>query len=165
MSFNTFTSGQVLTASDLMTYVMKRSGLPLSVVHRSTTQSINNSTDTAVLWDVEDLDTDAIHSTSSNTSRMTIVTPGKYRAYGVTEWAGNATGGRDAWFTINGSGSYWKARESTPVATANTFVLLSGPLPVTLIAGDYVELWVRQSSGAALNIAISSYFGLEYISP
>lgn len=41
-------------------------------VKRTTTQSINDNSETAILWDAEDFDSDGFHSTSSNTERLTI---------------------------------------------------------------------------------------------
>lgn len=165
MSFRDFAVGEVLTAGNLKTYVQRQAGKPLVVVRKSATQSLaNGAAGAALTWDIEDADTDSIHSTTSFTSRMTIVTPGVYVPYASIEFAANATGIRDVWFAANGSGTYFKNRDSGPVGTANTFVNASGPIGFNLVTGDHIECWGAQTSGGALNVATGSYFALVYFS-
>ena len=47
-------------------------------VHNSANISVSDSTWTSMTFDSERYDTDSIHSTASNTSRLTCVTAGKY---------------------------------------------------------------------------------------
>lgn len=57
----------------------------------STSQAISRNTFTAITFDSEAFDTDSMHSTSSNTSRITINTAGLYLFSGFVE--GPAAGG------------------------------------------------------------------------
>jgi len=64
-TFGTWSSGDVLTATDL------NAGLPLAIAANSTTVSIPNATLTEVTYDTDDSDDYGWHSTSSNTGRIT----------------------------------------------------------------------------------------------
>ena len=71
------TNGQVLTADSSeatgLKFATPASGSTFvgASASNSTTQSIANNTHTVVLWDTEQFDTDAFHSTSSNTKSTT----------------------------------------------------------------------------------------------
>ena len=62
----------------------------------NSTDFTHNSTGNwvAVTFDTERFDTDTIHSTSTNTSRLTINTGGKYLIGGAVTFTANATGQR-----------------------------------------------------------------------
>jgi hypothetical protein len=70
-------------------------------VYNSANQSIPNDADTALTFDSERFDTNAFHSTATNTSRITI--PGMYLVFGGIEFAASATGLRYLYFRLNGS--------------------------------------------------------------
>lgn len=168
MTFRTFTTNEVLTATNLMTYAQKVDGLPLGFFTKSGTQSIPTSgTAAAVTWDTESLDTDAAHDTVTNNSRYTAKTAGYYRCYAQVEWAGNATGTRDIEFRVNGvATSYLKAHSGSSPAS-NNCTATSGVLPVRLAVNDYIEVFVTQTSGGALLVNITAgehFWCVEYIS-
>ena len=52
---------------------------PACVATAGATQNIVNTTYTALTFSAEQFDTDAIHDTSTNTSRFTVTTPGIYQ--------------------------------------------------------------------------------------
>lgn len=156
----TATVGQVLTASfwntevrDALDFLLNP---PMAAVNRTTNQSITDATDTAVAWPNEDYDLpsgEAAHDTSTNTSRYTVKTAGKFFVFAEATFAGNATGGRDMWIAVNGGATdYFRFRDSAPVSTADTKMVSAGLLTVHLAVNDYIEVIVRQSSGGALNI-------------
>jgi hypothetical protein len=114
------------------------------------TQSIANGTNTALTWDTEDFDTDGFHSTSSNTSRITIPSGkgGKYLFIGATMYAANATGVRIAKLFKNGSEliqSEFNKGDGTNFTAININAILD------LVATDYVEFVTLQNSGGSLN--------------
>jgi len=113
-------------------------------------QSIPNATDTILTFNSEAWDTDGYHSTSTNTSRITIPTGlgGKYLVTMNTLPALNGTGGRYLEIYKNG------ARLVNDIGVkgdASIYVNVGGTFVVNLVAGDYIEMLVYQDSGGALN--------------
>lgn len=151
------TNGQVLTADSTTATGTKwanASGGSTFVgasVFNSANQSIANNTVVALTFNSESWDTDSIHSTSSNTSRLTIPTgkSGKYLISGGLYWAGNATGGRSTYIHKNGSRIFYAVQ---PVNQNAANIGLSWSYVVDATAGDYYEFFVFQDSGGALNV-------------
>ena len=71
----------------------------------TTTQTISHNSSATVLFNAETYDTDGFHSTTTNTSRMTIPSgkAGYYLIHGLLCYPDNATGAREIVFTINGT--------------------------------------------------------------
>lgn len=124
--------------------------------YNSAAIGVANNSSTALTFNSESYDTDPngeLHSTASNTGRLTCRTAGKYLVAGAVEWAANATGQRNLQIRLNGSAT---------LKTDNR-MNLSGSYPcamtvsvvVDLAAGDYVELMAFQDSGGALNAGTS----------
>lgn len=117
-------------------------------VHNTANQSIPNDTTTAITFDTEDHDTDTMHSTVSNTGRITFTTAGKYVVMCQVRLAANAGGSvRDLVMTKNGT---------TPIGTdrivANTAAaFLHIPIMYNFAAADYIELTVYHDAGVAIN--------------
>lgn len=127
---------------------------PGCIVRRSTTQSIPDATNTAILYTAtDDRDTDGYHSTSSNQSRMTVPTGmgGWYEFGGEVTYSGLGGTNRVLQPRVNGSTSYTAITWSS--TTSSTFVY--PVVPILLSAGDYVEMLTYQNSGGALNITAS----------
>lgn len=125
---------------------VKSAGYGVSLTRSS--QNIADATDVAIAFDTEEWDDAAFHSTSVNTSRVTIPTGGDGR-YEFTAWVSfeaNSSGRREAWIEKNGATEYNRVR-LPPVSTATGFTL---SVELDLDASDYVVLRVRQSSGSTL---------------
>ena len=119
----------------------------------------------AVTFDAERFDTSAIHSTASNTSRLTCVVAGVYSIFGTVQFAVNATGWRGTRIYLNGA---------TPIATvlhaasSNTYAILQTVSTIyELVAGDYIEIQAFQDSGGTLALSqqdnTSPEFGMALI--
>jgi hypothetical protein len=121
-------------------------------IYHSTTQSLTNSTETAVLFDTEDFDTGTMHDTGSNTSRITNGTglTIKLLLTATVSFASNATGSRAIRFRKGGSTAVSGWSRTTGLSGDPSDVTLSAI--VSLAASEYVELIAIQSSGGALNI-------------
>lgn len=147
---STFDPGEVLTAAN-MEAIMNR---PMVAVGRNATQSINNTTTTAVQWNTEGFDTDTFHDTVTNNTRLTIPAGcgGIYLVTCTIPWANNATGARELLIRLNGSSPSWAGDRNSPGANVAHYNHCSFVIPQNLAAGDYVEATVWQSSGGALNI-------------
>lgn len=134
--------------------------LPTCRVYRTTDQSIPNNTQTAITFDAERHDTDGLHSTVSNTGRVTITTAGVYQLTGSAHFAGNATGYRELAIRLNGATLITRARELSPTAAVGAALNVS--TAYNLGAGDYVEMTVHQTSGGALNVLTLSNDSPEF---
>lgn len=126
-------------------------------VYNDGTQSIPDNSSTAVTFGAEEYDTDGFHSTSSNTSRITIPSgkDGTYRFSYGTSLAANATGVRIAFLRKNGGGT----DANNVIGSRQNMTPISGSLScdagrsveVALVATDFIELFIYQNSGGALN--------------
>jgi hypothetical protein len=119
-----------------------------------TTQTIANTADAntfvAVALDLDVYDSDGLHSTSSNTTRITVPQAGYYEVLCYTNWVSNATGSRKTRGRVNGS-TLLKASGGRGDGAASTHVQASDR--VDLAVNDYVELTVSQNSGGNLDVS------------
>ena len=134
---------------------------------KSATQSIANDTEAIVTFDQETYDTDGFHSTSSNTSRITIPSgkSGYYRVFINYHFAANTNGIRMAYFVKNGAGTGAIQGSQTLYApTPSNVFIATGGTTVNLTAGDYIEMAVQQTSGGSLNLNTGhTVFGVQYL--
>lgn len=124
------------------------SGCSLSM---STTVIISGSTYTAITFNTEEFDTDAYHSTSTNTSRITIPAgkAGKYQVNAALMWS-NVTGDlRNILIYKNGS-SYQECAYIAAAADGRTHSQTS--LVMDLAVGDYIEVYAYQNKGTTVGI-------------
>lgn len=117
---------------------------------RNAAQTIANGTDTAVNWPIEYFDNDGLLNSGTPT-RFTISTPGIYLATGMVGWAGNSTGYRVA--ALYRNGAIWANESVQYPGHANACTAIVPSALVSLSATDYLELKVRQNSGAGLNVS------------
>ncbi len=125
-------------------------------VKSSGQQAITDSTNTAVTFDQEEWDTDNMHSTSSNTSRLVVPSGqgGHYLVMGQVAFDNNAVGHRNLKIRVNGSSSTWLAKSNQTMLGSTDCQWLQVSKVIALSAGDYVELIAYQTSGTTLNIGI-----------
>lgn len=128
-------------------------------VYNSADISISNATPTALTFNSERYDTSSIHSTSSNTGRLTLPIAGKWRIGATIDWDVNATGYRSVLIQKNG----------TTLLAANTHPAASGVDTNQIIstedvfaANDYVTLLVSQNSGGSLNVKSLGNYSPEF---
>ena len=146
-------SAQVLTvASGVPSWSTPASGSTFAgcSLYQTTTTTVATGVLTTLLFDTENIDTDAYHSTVTNTGRITIPTGkgGKYLIGFVLRWQGNTVAARDAQVHLNGSSIIL---EDTAPAPANSYGLSqTASLIYPLVAGDYIELKGSQGSGSSL---------------
>lgn len=116
-------------------------------------QSINNATFTAVAFAVGDeiYDTENWH-TSTNNTRVTLDTAGKYLINGSIEFVANAAGIRSAALRINGSTGTYIASQSSASLGSILATTVNVTMTIDLAANDYIELIAYQTSGGALNV-------------
>ncbi|HXI18490.1 MAG TPA: hypothetical protein VNM48_19165 [Chloroflexota bacterium] len=134
-------------------------GVPSCRAFHSATQSIPHATPTALAFNSERFDTDAIHDTATNNSRFTCKTAGKYIITGHVEWSANATGVRQLRIVLNGATPLIIVAVTTPVGAGYQGVATIADLAVN----DYVELQAYQDSGSALTISTPAQYGCEFM--
>ena len=135
-------------------------------VYNSGAITLTTGAITALTFDSESYDTDTIHSTVANQSRLTATTAGKYCIWGNVSFATNATGVRMVKITKDGATDIAKIRaEPVSVATHPTEITIS--CEYQLAATNYVELYCFQSSGGNLNVEqntdFSPVFGMRKV--
>jgi hypothetical protein len=164
------TNGQVLTVDSTtatgLKYATPASGSTFvgAKVYGTTNQSVAHNTVTTITWANEEFDTDAIHSTSSNTDRLTIPS-GKTGYWEVTASFGygtNSTGIRQVRLSKNGN-----FISNEQVEATSSFGNIMGYSNILyLTAGDYLTLEAYQNSSSTLDIiksADTSYFAANFL--
>lgn len=124
---------------------------PTCAVKRSGgTESIANNTATRVSFDAEEYDTDSMHSTVTNNSRVTATTAGKYLITANANWASNTTGRRYLSIAKNNTTTLAQMNSAPVSGTGECGQAIVSA--ASLSAGDYVELEVYQNSGGSLDV-------------
>ena len=149
------TTGQILTvAGGVPSWATPASGATFSGVSltNSVSQTLSNNTQTAITFDTESLDSDSYHSTTTNTSRITIPAgkAGKYLIYGHIGFNTNATSFRRITFYKNGvafAGMYTSATGGSVAPSIIPYTAI-----VNLAVSDYVEMFGVQNSGGNLTV-------------
>lgn len=159
----TTASGQVLTSAiwnasvrDNLQYLYDYGpNRAVAAVSHSTTQSIANTTSTALIFNTESVDAFGMHTASG--SRLTVPTSwgGWWLVRAYFAFASNATGYRQGVILANGANVV--AAQTTP-ATNGTAHDISVSALVYLTATQYVEAFCSQSSGGALNVSTGALF-------
>lgn len=129
-------------------------------VYNSANITLTTSVVTLMTYNSERWDNDSIHSTVSNTGRLTCQTDGYYLIDGHLRWATNSTGQRTLNIKLNGT---------TFIASAS-FDATAGSLPTSigaatlyyLVVGDYVEMFAFQNTGGNLDIASFGNYSPEF---
>jgi len=129
-------------------------------VFSSVNLTITNNTLTALTFNSERYDTDTIHDNSTNNTRLTATTAGKYVITGHAKFDVNGTGRRQVGIRVNGSTiiALWETA-ITSAAGGNIFSIATID---DLSATDYVELVVFQDSGGNLDVKNDANFGAEF---
>lgn len=168
------TTGQVLTADTTVSPYKVKWATPSAAgfvgckAYLSGNQSITNNTFTALTYGLESFDTDAFHSTSTNTSRFTIPSGkgGKYRFDAQVQFnqiVGAEAGLRSAAFFKNGTQVTAGVLMNTSTDESTAFCL---SYVADLVATDYVELFVYHTQGSSVNCSggeANNYVALEYL--
>lgn len=146
--------------------ILDVSQAPAVRVYHSANQSCTNATDTTLSFDSERFDqaggaASNMHDTVTNNSRLTCRYPGVYLIVAHVNFQDNATGSRLTRIRLNAT-SIIGANATGPdpttgIGTAHTVVTT-----YVLAVNDYVEVWVRQDSGGALNVLANAAFSPEF---
>jgi hypothetical protein len=152
------TTGQVLTADTTVSpYKVKWASAGTTavtcVLTKSASQTISGSTNTAVTWNTELIDTDAFHSTVTNTSRITIPAglAGKYLVQGNIQWD-QSTGANTRPMIYKNNAQFTQNRNENSIAVKYENI----SIVMDLAVADYIELYVWQNSGGTNDITCAT---------
>jgi hypothetical protein len=115
----------------------------------------------SITLDSERWDTDTIHSTVSNTGRLTCKTAGKYLIIGQASFAANATGRRRLQIVLNGTTTIgYVVVDNLGASTVVRFEVVT---VYNLSVNDYVQLQAWQNSGGNLDINAAANYSPEFM--
>ena len=116
---------------------------------------------TLLTFNAERYDTDGLHSTSTNTSRLTVPAgwAGIWDIFATIEISGSATGLRQIYFRVNGATA---VAAVTTNAVTGVGTQLSLSTHYKLAVGDYVEVMARQDSGGSLTVSVGANYSPEF---
>jgi len=120
--------------------------------HNASTQSIADSSSTALALGAEDNDADPnglMHDNVTNNSRITARTAGYYHIGAWVQFATNSTGYRHVTLRLNGATAL---AQDIRAAVSGTNTECSLYIAYPLAVSDYLEVVVIQNSGGALNM-------------
>jgi hypothetical protein len=132
-------------------------------VYRTTAQTVTTGGLVALGFNAERFDSDGFHDNSTNNSRMTVPAgmAGKYVAAAAVEWAASSAGARTVGFKVNGT-TYVGLDTVQPSSAGGqeTRQVVTSPV-LDLAAGDYVEVFISQSSGGNLDTGTTQAYSAE----
>jgi hypothetical protein len=158
----TTTTGSVYTAAahnNIVTNVNNYRVPPMCVLTAGS-QVISNTTATVLTYSSEAVDTDDMHSTSTNTSRITINTAGVYLFTCQMTLAGSGAAGSRVLASLSKAGTEAVtngARVDTGNTSASSPVAVSLSLALSCAVNDYFEWQVFQSSGGNRTVDGSTF--------
>jgi len=135
-----------------------RTNTPTCRVTNSGTQATTSGADKTCLFDSEAFDVGGIHSTSSNTDRLTAPVAGVYRIFAFVEFPASATGDRIAAILLSGTTAI--AGDSRRATSAGV-TRCTTETDYKMAADDWVRLVINQTSGGALNA--TAIFGMTLV--
>lgn len=128
-------------------------------VFHAANQSIPNNAVTILAFNSERYDTDVMHDTVTNNSRITVNKAGKYLVTANVQFDINATGRRLIGVVLNGTTEF--ARHAVGPSPADVTALHISTIR-NLAKGDFLEVQVFQTSGAALNVTSVAQISPEF---
>lgn len=154
-------SGQTPTSIQLGAPITVSTVIGAHVTH-SANQTITNNTTTTLAFDTERWDTDTIHDTVTNNSRLTCKTAGKYLIIAQVAWDATLGGRRAIHIDLNGSGNYIAVAEENDVADGTGIGRMTATTVYELAVNDYVEVKVYQNSGGNVAVLKAANYSPEF---
>ena len=134
-------------------------------VFNSANISIADDTAVALTYDSEEYDTDGIHSTGTNTGRLTCVTAGYYIVIAIVRFETNTTGYRRLYIVNSATGAISTTTQGETSADIQCDLFCAAT--VYLNVGDYLTASVKHKATVALNVLnysnASPYFMMHRI--
>jgi hypothetical protein len=153
--------GKLVDASDNPALLTTK--VPKIRTYNSAVQSISDSVSTAITFNTNDtnIDTDSMHSTVTNTSRITFNTAGVYSIGAIADFDFNTAGSyRVLEIQING-GTHLTPSLYGSEATNNNQPHLQASGVYYFSAGDYIQAIITQVSGGSININRQQFWAIR----
>lgn len=131
---------------------------PSCSVYNSAAQTVTNNTATDLTADSETYDNDSMHSTSSNTARITIQTPGRYLLIATVRFAADVDGYRTVFFRDSGATDL--VGQLVFGNSASGVTALTAVRSQVFSAADYVTARVQHTAGADLDCTLIEFVSL-----
>lgn len=134
-------------------------------IERTTNQAINSAASTAVQWESSSRELGDLSWDSGANTKIVCASAGRVGIHHLIPWASAAAGLRDTSVRLTGAGGQYYGEV---VAPGGNFVILLGYAELNVVAGDYIEAYAYQDSGAPLNITASTsrcYMSARYVAP
>jgi hypothetical protein len=130
---------------------------PRCRVYNSANQTLTTATEASITWDSEQFDDGGLHSTSSNTERLTAPVAGTYMIILNVNFAGNLDGHRFAAITYNGTANVIAKSYAEPDTASTSDEALNVVALFKLAASDYVVARAYQNTGGNLDVTGGQY--------
>lgn len=130
---------------------------PACSVFDNTGQSVADNTLATLNANSENFDNDAMHSTVTNNSRITVQTAGRYEFTSRVQFGTSGTGRRTITYRLNGTTSTTVASAAAVSGAAQT---VPSFFKIVMGVGDYIEVQVFQTSGGSLTVTLVEFTGL-----
>jgi len=127
---------------------------------RSSNQTINNATHTKV--DFDRVNIDVLGEGDTANQRIIVDEDGKYEIFCFVTWVSPSAGKHYLQLYKNGSDIF--RRNLNDYNSGRDFVYQSFSYIISLVSGDYVEMWVYQSTGGNETLRENDgYFSIKKI--
>ena len=128
--------------------------------YNSAAISTTTATATLITLDSERYDTDTMHSTATNTGRITFTTAGTYRYTARIAFASGAGDYREVKIRLGGATDI--DLDSRGVAGGGNYTTCICTGEYAFTAGQYIEMFAYQNSGGNLNVVVAGNYSPEF---
>lgn len=136
------------------------SSVKRALAKKTGNQSLSAGATVTVTWDAEEYDTDGFHDNSTNNSRLTAPSTGRYRV--TANLTGSSVSGQMV-LTMLKNGSSARGLAARDCDTLNEENLNAASSVLELTAGDYIEVQAFSTNASNVVAGDSSWFAMESI--
>lgn len=160
----TWAAGELVDSSELNAEVRDvfnfLLGTPRALAYRDADVAIPDTTFTLVPWNNELYDSNSAHSLVTNVSRLVAPESGLYAINMQSTFTANGTGWREASLRKNAadlvSGGTELGKDALSAIGGGPTTAVHVYVEAQLNAGDYVQCFLKQTSGGSLNLLAGS---------
>jgi hypothetical protein len=159
----TITTSQLVTAAlmnaDWVGNIAFLANPPACRVYHNASQALTTAVEFTLAFNSERFDTNSMHDTVTNNSRITFNTAGIYVVTAQVSFANNATGYRHIAIYANNT-TYLALQNATAMNGDNHYLVVTTTYKFAV--ADYVQAKVLQTSGGNLNATVNTNFSPEF---